>query len=189
MNFQRKGFLHHLPMIMIAVGLFAGASYAQFTVTLSGPSPSATPNPSPTATPAPTGSFTVRRERASTSITKVVFYRNDVPYETDTSSPYQLSQNQLGQDTYTYRARGYDSSGAWVDSSDFKMTVYTPRVFKMGDPIPQPSPSPPISTSGPDRYHDHTTEVQAAVDYLAGLGGGTLFFPCKLPIRRYRQYL
>jgi hypothetical protein len=37
------------------------------------------------------------------------------------------------------------------------------------------------STSGPSRYVDHTTGVQAALTYLSGLGGGTLVFPCAPP--------
>jgi hypothetical protein len=106
----------------------------------------------------------------------MVFYRNDVPYETDTSSPYQITQNQLGQDTYTYRARGYDSSGAWVDSADFKMSVVKPRSVTMGiNGVGLPT------TTGPSRTHDHTSEIQAAVTHLGNAGGGTLFFPCKLP--------
>jgi len=176
MNFRRKELLcRSLTIIMLAIGACVGASYAQFTVTLSGPSPSATPNPSPTATPAPSGSFTVSAT-ASTTLTKVVFYRNDVPYETDTSSPYQMTQNQLGQDTYTYRARGYDSSGAWVDSADFKLSVVKPRSVTMGiNGIGLPT------TTGPSRTYDHTSEIQAAVTHLGNAGGGTLFFPCKLP--------
>lgn len=160
---------------MAAVGAFASVSYAQFTMTITGPGYS--------SVTAPSGSFTVSAT-ASATISKVVFYRNDVPYETDTTSPYQLSQNLLGQETYTYRARGYDSSGAWADSAEVKLTVITPRVFVMGESIPHPGPAPtpsPTPTSGPDRLHDHTAEIQAAVDYLSGLGGGTLFFPCKLP--------
>lgn len=177
MNFRKEKLLYRLLIMIITIGAFAGASYAQFTVTLSGPSPSATPNPSPTATPAPTGSFTVSAAITgnSNSITKVVFYRNDVPYETDTTSTYSISQDQLGQDTYVYRARAYDSTGVWVDSGEFKLTVKTPRVVKMGEVIGG------TQTYGPRRDIDHTPGIQAAMTYLNGQGGGTLVFPCFLP--------
>lgn len=67
MNFQKERLFYRLMIMIIVIGTLAGASYAQFTVTLSGPSPSATPNPSPTATPAPTGP---RRTHAKLTTTK-----------------------------------------------------------------------------------------------------------------------
>lgn len=181
MNSKRSIKLSRLLIVMAAICIFGAAAHAQFTVTISGPSPgpSPTPNPSPTATPAPTGSFTVSATVAgnANAISKVVFYRNDVPFLTDSSSPYQLPQDQLGQDIYVYRARAYDSTGVWVDSGEFQLTVKTPRVFKMGDTIA----SPYRVTSGPSRYVDHTDDIKAALEHLRGLGGGTLVLPCKMP--------
>lgn len=171
MRFCRNGFLPCIMAIAFAIVVFNGASYAQFSVSINGPSTA--------STPAPTGQFTVTAAVSgnTNSVTKIVFYRNDVPYKTFTgsSTSQTLTENLLGQDIYTYRARAYDSQGVWVDSSDVKLTVETPRVFKMGDPIPLSSPIP---TTGPNRNHDHTPEVQAAVNYLGDHGGGTLYFPC-----------
>ena len=183
----RNGFLLRLGMIMCAVAAFAGTSSAQITVTVTGTTPGGFPIPSGTSGPAPGTPINVKATVSPLSgITKVVFYRNDVPYFTDTSWPYQITQDQLGQDNYTYHARAYDSTGASGDSNDYKLTYYSPRVFRMGDAIPAPSPAPspsptPFQTYGPDRYHDHTAEVQAAVNYLGEQGGGTLFFPCTIP--------
>ena len=191
MTLRKNKWLFLLLSALVLVGGSALVSYGQFTVTLSapsgpGPTPSPTPNPSPTATPAPTGSFTVSAAVTgnTNSIAKVVFYRNDVPFETDTSSPYQLSQTSLGQDTYTYRARAYDSTGVWVDSADWVLTVKTPRVFRMGDAIPSPSyqthgPGPEKDTD--QLVRDHTQDIRKALEYLESQGGGTLFFPCVRP--------
>lgn len=158
-------------MIVIATGAFAGASYAQFTVTISGTAVS--------PTTASTDPFTVTAE-PSVSVVKVVFYRNDIPIETDTSSPYVIAQNQLGQDNYTYRARAYDASGAWVDSPDYKLEVRTPKVYRIGGPNPPGAPS----SNGPGRFTDHTEDIRAAISYLKsgrGSKGGTIVFPCLLP--------
>lgn len=156
-------------MIIFAIGALEGVSYAQFSVSITGPGYA--------STAAPSGSFTVSATVTGNAnlIVKVVFYRNDVPYKTDTSSPFQLSQNQLGQDTYTYRARAYDSTGVSVDSSDVKLAVTAPQVVKMGQTIGG------IPTTGPSRTQDHTAQIQAAVNWLGANGGGTLLFPCKVP--------
>ena len=70
MNFRKEKLLYRLLMMIITIGAFAGASYAQFTVTLSGPSPSATPNPSHGHTgPA----FVTVRRTASTSSRRLFF--------------------------------------------------------------------------------------------------------------------
>lgn len=169
MTFRPTNLLSRLLMILFTITVFEVAAHAQFNVSI------AVPTPSPVT--APTGSFTVSATVSgnSNSIAKVVFYRNDVPFLTDTSSPYQLPQNQLGQDTYTYRARAYDSTGAAVDSSDAKLTVNTYQVVKMGQTIGG------TATSGPSRTTDHTSQIQAAVTWLGGNGGGTLLFPCKFP--------
>ena len=144
--------------------------------------------PLPAATPAPSGQFTITATvtNVPNSLVKVVFYRNDVPYQTSTGSNPSptITQNNLWQDSYSYRARAYDSSGAWADSGDIRLAVETPRVFTMGvgitypSPYPSPSPTPP-ATSGAWRDHDHSDEIQNAVDYLNQLGGGTLYFPCR----------
>ena len=169
MRFRRNGFLHRLLMIIFVLGALEGVSYAQFSVNITGPGF--------TSAIAPTGLLTVSATVSGNAnpIAKVVFYRNDVPYETDTSSPFQLSQNQLGQDTYTYRARAYDSTGAWIDSGDVKLTVTAFQVVKMGQVIGG------TQTHGPSRTQDHTAEIQAAVTWLGANGGGTLLFPCKIP--------
>lgn len=202
MSFLRKEWLFQLVMTIIAVGLFAIAASAT-TVTLSAPSPgpSPTPNPSPTTMLAPTGTFPVNAVVASVPSgysVRVVFYRNDVPLETDYSSPYELSQTVLGQDTYTYRARAYISNGVspetWVDSADWILTVNTPRVFTMGDavpPPPGPTPTPtPYTTRGPRSGGavDHTEDIERALAYLESQGGGTLFFPCAPRSNGFAQY-
>lgn len=171
MRFYRNGFLTYAMAIAVALIVFNGISSAQFNVSISGPSAA--------TMAAPTGQFNVTATVAgnTNSLTKIVFYRNDVPYKTLTgsSAAQVLTENQLGQDTYAYRARAYDSQGAWVDSSDVKLTVETPRVFKMGDSIGG------NQTHGPDRAQNHTDEIQTAVNYIGGLGGGTLYFPCAIP--------
>lgn len=158
-------------MIMISIGAFAGAAHAQFTVNITGPG---YPRASAPA------SFTMH---ASTSlppsqISKLVYYRNDVPYKSYVAAPFDLDQ-EVGQDTYTYRARVYNTSGVSVDSSTIKIEVYTPRIYKMGsDDNPKGAPT----TQGPDANQDHTDDIEAALAYLASFtDGGTLLFPCKLP--------
>lgn len=180
MSFLPPGFLPRLLLIMFAISAFEGAAYAQFTVSIA--------VPTPTPATAPTGSFTVSATISgnANAITKVVFYRNDIPLLTDTTSLYQLPQDQLGQDTYTYRARAYDSTGVWEDSSDFKRTVNNPLVFTMGDLITDVKPN--IQTSGPDRVTDHTSDVREALAYLDRHGGGTLLFPCKIPNYPFPPY-
>jgi len=181
MKFRRNEFLPYIIGIVIAVCALNGASYAQFTVTVSSPDANLS---------APTGSFNVTATITSytTLPASIVFYRNDLPVQTTTnpsSASVTLGQNELGEDTYTYRARAYDASGNYKDSNDFKLTVETRYIMRMGVPgvVPSPSPSPspvptPPSTTGPNRFYDHTVEIQAAVTYLSNLGGGTLYFPC-----------
>jgi Pectate lyase superfamily protein/Bacterial Ig domain len=170
-NFQRKRMSYRLLIVAIAIGIFQVVSFAQ-------PASVSITVPITSPTPAPTGAFTVTAAATAsggTSITKVVFYRNDVPYFTDTSYPYQMPQN-LGQDTYTFRARAYDSAGKWKDSSEEIREVRTPRVVRMGDTIGG------TPTEGPNRYADHTDDVKAAIAYLSSFtDGGTLVFPCKFP--------
>ncbi|HEV7684908.1 MAG TPA: hypothetical protein VGO68_22555 [Pyrinomonadaceae bacterium] len=188
MSLRRNGFLPSLLVIMFAICACEGAAYAQFTVTVTGTTTHNVPIPNGTSSPAPSDPFRVKATVSNNlnPIMKVVFYRNDVPYMTDTAFDYRIDQGPLGQENYTYHARAYDSTGAWVDSNDYKLSFYSPNVFKMGQAIPAPSPAPspaptPYQTFGPGRYHDHTAEVQAAVNYLGGLGGGTLLFPCTPP--------
>jgi hypothetical protein len=176
-------------VIVIALSALAGAAYgAEFTVTLSAtdptspspsPSPTPVPNPTPAAVAAPTGTFSVSATISgnANSIDRVVFYKNDVPYAIDTASPYQMTQLPLGQDTFTYRARAYDSSGHWEDSNEFRLVVQTPNVFTMG--VSELAPSD-VSTGGVRNY-DHTDEIKAAIQILKNAGGGTLVFPCTIP--------
>lgn len=107
-------------------------------------------------------------------MSKVEFYRNDILYKTITAAPWEITESQLGQDTYTYHARAYDfaTTPAWAESGDFKIWVQTAQFIKMGASV-----SGQPSTTGPDQTHDHTAEIQAAVDYLSH-NGGTLVFPC-----------
>jgi hypothetical protein len=118
----------------------------------------------------------------SVSVQSVVFYRNDVPFSTDSTSAYELNQTAVGQETYTYRARAYINSTTWVDSPSLTVTVRTPLVLRMGETVPTPSPNPsPTATptpKGPDRTYDHTNYIKHAIKYLSDNGGGTLYFPC-----------
>lgn len=168
MRVCRNVFLHSLMAIFFALFVFNVASYAQFNVNISGPNGA--------TMQAPTAAFSVTATVSSNanSLTKIVFYRNDVAYKTfiGSNTTRTITENLLGQDSYTYRARAFDSQGAWVDSSDIKMSVETPRVVKMGGIING------VQTHGPDRNFNHRNEIQAAVTYLGGLGGGTLYFPC-----------
>ncbi len=132
MNFLRNGFLHRLLMIMFAVAAFEGTSYAQFTVTVTGTTTHNVPIPNGTSSPAPSDPFRVKATVSGNvnPITKVVFYRNDVPYFTDTAWDYRIDQGPLGQDNYTYHARAYDSTGAFVESNDYKLTFTTPNIIR-----------------------------------------------------------
>ena len=178
MNFRLNGSFFRLMLTLMATAVFAAASHAQLTVTIAAANPSGTPIPSPASMLAPSGNFKLTATVTAGTATKVVFYRNDVPYKTDNASLWEITEDGLGQDTYTYRARAYNSAGAWADSGDFKMAVTTRWILKMGDNSERGAPE----TTGPDVAHDHTAEVQAAVNYLHDVkGGGTLFFPCELP--------
>ena len=178
---RRKISLSQVLLILFAIAVFEVTAHAQFTVTVTGETPGGFPIDDGSQIEAPGNPFTVIATVSPLSgVTKVVFYRNDVPYVTDTSWPFeleqsQLGQRQLGQDNYTYRARAYHSSGTWVDSSDYKLTYYSPRVIKMGDPKAE------VETHGPGRFQDHTEDIRAAVNWLHDNGGGTLFFPCTAP--------
>ena len=171
MDSQRKHLLFHLLMIVFAIGVFEGTSYAQLSVSVTGTTIHG--GSIPTSAPAPSDLFQVRAT-VSPTITKVVFYRNRVAYITDITYPYRIDQGPLGQENYTYHARAYDSTGAWVDSNDYRLTFYQPRFIRMGDDTH-------VDTSLPGRDVDHTKEIQAAVDWLFDNGGGTLFFPCTIP--------
>ena len=177
MSLRRNAYLQRLLMIMFAICAFEGAAYAQFTVTVTGATTHNVPIANGTSSPAPSDPFRVKAEVTgnANAITKVVFYRNDVPYMTDTAWDYRIDQGPLGQDNYTYHARAYDSTGAFVDSNDYKLTFHSPQVLRMGDPYG------PVATQLPSRYVDHTTGIQNAVTWLGEHGGGTLFFPCTIP--------
>lgn len=187
MNFHAELSLCRSLIILLFIGVFTAVSHAQ--ITLSGATPSGTPIPGPATETAPSNQFKVVATVSPTP-TKVVFYRNDVEYKTVTSAPWEIIEDELGQETYTYRARAYDISGDWVESNEYKMTVHTGLVFTMGDEIPTPaptgtpypSPTPtPYQTKAADRYEDHTADIEAAIAYLSSEGGGTLFFPCNVP--------
>lgn len=176
-------------MILVALSALAAASYgAEFTVTLSAtnpvnpspsPSPTPVPNPSPTAVAAPTATFTVSATISGNAnpIDRVVFYKNDVPFEIDNTSPYQMTQNPLGQDTFTYRARAYDDEEHWEDSNEFRLVVQTRNVFTMG--VSELAGN--VTSTGGVRNYDHTNEIKAAIQILKNAGGGTLVFPCTIP--------
>ena len=177
MRFSRIGFLPCLIAITVAVFALNITSYAQFSVSVSAPSNSMT---------VPTGSFNVTAtvSNAPAALSKVVFYKNDVPYKTvyGTSTTPSITEN-LGQDTYTYRARAYASNGATVESADYALTVRVPsgKMFRMGSSING------VSTSGPNSGVDHTTQIQDALNYISSsaVGGGTLYFPCNSGLSIY----
>lgn len=179
MNSRRKLSLSQLLLIVIALGVFQVTAYAQFTVTVTGTTPGGFPIANGARDPAPSDPFVVKATVTPLSgITKVVFYRNDVPYFTDTNWPFQIEyyqQDSLGEDTYTYHARAFHSDGNAVDSNDYKRTFYTRQIIRMGDP------NAPVTTQLPGRDVDHTTGIQDAVTWLGDNDGGTLFFPCTIP--------
>lgn len=162
MKLLRFKFFPYAVAILFAIFVFKGETFAQFTVGISVPA---------SVMKAPTNQFTVTATVTANgaNITKLVIYRNDVPRETVQGNPTQLSiqEDKLGQDIYTYRARAYSSTGEWADSSEFKLSVRTPRILKM---------------SGPGRLTDHTAEIISKIQTLSSQPeGGTLIFPCKLP--------
>lgn len=186
MYYRSKRFLVSLVATLIALGAFAVTSYAQVTMSISGPCSAPAAITSPASDQAPSDCFKVTAS-VTGSPTSVVIYRNAVPYETfGSSGPYYIIQEALGQDTYTYRARAYYSATPPKDSADVTMTVQTPNVFSMGDTIPGES-SP---THGPIRNStDHTDEIKRAIAYLSTFpDGGTLFFPCKIPNGQSQAY-
>jgi hypothetical protein len=191
MKFRPHDFCPCILTVALAIIVLSGASYAQFTVTLS---PTPNPTPLPSVMSAPTGSFSLRATASNVptgGLQKIVFYRNDVPHKVFNSSTLtqDITENELGQDSYTYRARAYAVNGEFVDSTEININVETPRVFRMGDPAPYPlpqgtpyaTPTPaPTPTSGPDRYEDHTDDIKAWLAYIGSLPtGGTLYLPCK----------
>lgn len=167
MTFTKTAQYHRLLMILLVIGTFATAVFAAPTVTIIGPHP--------TNCPTTSGQYRVCATASGGTITKVVFYKNDVPYETDTTSSYEMTGEVLGQDTYTYRARAYDTTGAFGDSNEIKFTVNTPQLIKMGTYVS----AIPRTLQGPGVTLDHSDDIQAALDYLS-TSGGTLFFPCTL---------
>lgn len=166
MRFRRNGFLPTIVAVAIAIVAFNAASYAQFNVNLS--IDGATTQIAPSGELEFTAEVTWDNENPN-PLGKIVFYRNDVPHKTffGSSTSQVLLQNQLGQDTYTYRARAYDSTGAWADSSDIKITVNTPRVIRLEHPQ--------------HGNEDYTDRIKAAIADL-GINGGTVFFPCIPPV-------
>mgnify|MGYP001190351661 CR=1 FL=1 len=179
MRICRIGFLRCLMASAFVMFIFNGISYADLTVSINGVSTSPTPSPLPSSMPAPSGPFRITATVSVTGtsvLSKVVFYRNDVPYKTVTGSALYIDENGLGTDTYTYRARAYDTENNFADSNEIKLTVHTPRVFRMGDVINDSLTH--FQTSGPDRFEDHTDDIEEAIAYLVRQGGGTLYFPC-----------
>ena len=179
MSFRGNKWLYRTLMTMSIVMVFACVSYAQITVSISG-EPVASGTPLPASVPAPSVSFKVKAIPAVSTgtVTQVDFYRNDVLYKTLMSAPWEITESGLGQDTYTYHARAYDSPDNWAESGDFVMVVETAHIVRMGGPIPRPSPSPAYYTHGPDPLFDHTEDIKLAIAHLSGQGGGTLLFPC-----------
>lgn len=176
----RKIFLRYVIATAITMAFLSSFAYGQFSISISGPS----------ATQFPDDSFDITATVTIGSpnvLDKIVFYRNDVPYRT-ISPPFnpikKITEEEIGQDTYIYRARAYNTDGEWVESSDFEVIVETPRILKMGSstiinhPLRTSNGTVPMTT-GPNRYKDHTNEIIAAIEYLRDQeGGGTLYFPC-----------
>ena len=177
MKFRLQELLSYLMAIAIALIAFNTDAYAQMSVSISGLTSGTTMN-APTSTPF---NLTATVSNNANPLTKIVFYRNDVAYKTFTGSSTSgaITEYQLGQDTYTYRARAYDSNGTWADSPDIKLTVeyHQTRIFMMGSIING------VQTNGPSNNYtfDHTQQIQSAVTYISGQGGGTLYFPCTFP--------
>jgi hypothetical protein len=173
MKFRPHGFYPYILSIAIAVVASAVTAHAQFSISLS-TSDSTTQN-------APSGEidFLATASNSGSSITKIVFYRNDVPYKTFVGSDTSrvLTEDELGEDTYKYRARAYNAT-TFVDSNEIQVTINTPFVFKMGQTIPAFDIYSSMATSGPGRATDHTEQIKRAVKYLNHRGGGTLYFPC-----------
>jgi hypothetical protein len=177
MKKTKKNVFYHLLVTMIAVGACAGVSYGQLSVTISSPGSGTYTAPFSTEF---NGRFKVSATvtNSNNNTAKVVFYQNDVPTVTDTSSPFELTSEALGQDTYTFRARACDTTGHCEESNELKLVIRTPLVVKMGQQIVLNGS--PITLEGPNRYADHTDDIRNAIEFL-GAGGGTIFFPCKLP--------
>ncbi|MCD9188912.1 MAG: hypothetical protein LUM44_21020 [Pyrinomonadaceae bacterium] len=178
MYILRKDTLPFLVAILVAVFIFNSDVYSQLTINIG-----TTANP---VEKAPTGYFTVTGTLSTTNnVNKIVFFRNDVPYQSfsgSNSQPY-IEQNNLGQDTYTYRVRAILSNGDWVDSDELKVTVESKNFIWMGMPVPTGTPTSPIPPAtngpvGPSSTYDHTNDVINAITYLTAKGGGTLYFPC-----------
>lgn len=172
MKYRAIEFYRSVFIVVCAIVLLNVTYYAQ-SVTISSNAGVDLPAPATfklTATP-------------SMSVEKVVFYRNDVPIYVDDTSPYELDQSQVGQETLTYRAKAYFTNSEPVDSANLTITVRTRQlVIRMGDPqpiaSPGPAPSPAPTPRGPGRTIDHTNDIKEAIQYLSDNGGGTLFFPC-----------
>lgn len=152
--------------------LFAGLTLAQQTVTVSQkynsnntlvPTTRNAPVPPTYLEAAPTNPG---------SVSKVVFFKNDVPIATVTSLPFKVDLGELGQDTYTFRVRAYYPNDIVADSPEQKFTARSPKIYKMGTTILG------VATSGPYRYGNHTQQIQQAVNAISADNGGTLFFPC-----------
>lgn len=161
---------------LAAIGLgcifFAGLSFAQQTVTVSQKYNSDnTPVPATRNAPVPE-SYLEATPSNPGSVLSVVLYKNDVPIATITSSPFKVDLGELGQDTYTFRARAYYPNDVVADSSEQKFAAYSPKIHKMGTTFLN------VQTDGPYRYGNHTQQIQEAVNAISDDGGGTLFFPC-----------
>jgi len=178
-NFQK--ILLHYFMGVIAIGFISSVAYGQFSVSISGPTVNTMVSP--------TNSFNINANvtiSAPNVLKKIVFYRNDVPYKTilNPGLTESIVQDELGQDTYIYKVRAYNTLDEAVDSAEYKLIVETPRILIMGKTGPGnviTHTTPETFTGvikGPSRYADHTEAIKAAIAYLNGKGGGTLYFPC-----------
>src|SRR5688500_19668629 len=106
-------FLPDLMAIAIVIVSLNGTPYAQVTtVTVN------VPNASPTPVLAPITTQFFVSATVSPAPQKVEFYRNDVLIGTVSSGTLQVAQNNLGQDTYTYRVRAFASNGDYQESSE-----------------------------------------------------------------------
>jgi hypothetical protein len=185
MKLDLNGLLSSIAAPVLIALAISSSAHAQGTVNIKFYGPGHVEIPAPAVQYAPSSSIYVEAQPTNpTGVAKVTIYRNDVPFQTVSSTPYSVEQINLGQETYHFYARVLYNNGEYIDSPEIKLMVYSPNVYKMGTPIG------PYSTPGPGRNIDHTTVIQNVVNWISNPdgnpntddGGGTLFFPCNVPV-------